>query len=153
MLTPARRVVITVALVTLARSAAARAQIAIVVNHANPLQNLAFSDLRRLYLGETTTFPNRQRVVLVVHPPGHTAFYRKVLGMSGELVQRHWMGLMFRGEDADPPKPIASADELNRFVAEHPGAIAFLDLAAVAKNVKIITIDGLLPTDPKYRLR
>jgi len=133
--------------------AATRAQVAVIVNRSNSIQNLALSDLQRLYLGQSVTFSNGTRVVLVTNPAAESRFYSAVLGMTSDRFQRHWMELVFQGQDVTPPKPIANQDELNRFVAEHPGALAFLDLAAVDQSVKIMTIDGRPPTDPAYRLR
>ncbi|HUL49292.1 MAG TPA: hypothetical protein VLT79_04665 [Gemmatimonadales bacterium] len=129
-----------------------RAQIAVVVNRANPIQNLSLSDLRRLYLGQSVTFANGTRVALVTYPPAQARFYNTVLGLSEDRFQRHWMELVFQGQDATPPKAIAVGAELNRFVAEHPGALAFVDLPAVDQSVKIVTIDGQAPTDTGYRL-
>ena len=133
--------------------AAASAQVAVIVNRANPIQNLSLSDLQRLYLGQSVTFSNGTRVVLVTYPAAEARFYQAALGMTGDRFQRHWTELVFQGQDATPPKPIATGEELNRFVAEHPGALAFIDLAAVEQSVKIMTIDGRAPSDPAYRLR
>lgn len=133
--------------------AAATAQVAVIVNRANPIQNLPLSDLQRLYLGQSVTFPNRVRVALVTYPAAEAPFLLAALGMTGDRFRRHWMELVFQGQDVTPPKAIASGQELNRFVAEHPGALAFIDLAAVEQTVKIVTIDGRAPADPAYRLR
>ncbi|HUK20648.1 MAG TPA: hypothetical protein VLV45_03720 [Gemmatimonadales bacterium] len=131
----------------------ARAQIAVIVNRGNSVQNLSLSDLRRLYLGQSATFANGTRVVLVTYPPAQARFYDSALGMDGDRFQRHWMQLVFQGQDATPPKAIGNGAELNRFVAEHPGALAFVDLAVADQSVKILTIDGQAPTDTGYRLR
>ena len=133
--------------------AAVTAQVAVIVNRANPIQNLSLSDLQRLYLGQSATFSNGTRVVLVTNPAAQARFYDTALGMTSDRFQRHWMELVFQGQDVTPPKPIANGEELNRFVAEHPGALAFIDLAGVDQSVKIMTIDGRAPTDPAYRLR
>ncbi len=136
-----------------ASPAAADAQVAVIVNRANPMQNLPLSDLQRLYLGQSVTFPNRVRVALVTYPTAEAAFFLTALGMTSDRFRRHWMELVFQGQDVTPPKAIASGSELNRFVAEHPGALAFIDLAAVDQTVKVVTIDGRAPSDPAYRLR
>ena len=124
-----------------------------IVNRANPVQNLPLSDLQRLYLGQSVTCPNRVRVALVTNPAAEASFFLTALGLTGDRFRRHWMELVFQGQDVTPPKSIATGPEVNRFVAEHPGALAFIDLAAVEPTVKIVTIDGRAPADPAYRLR
>jgi len=131
----------------------ASAQVAVIVNRSNPIQNLSLSDLQRLYLGQSATFSNGARVVLVTNPAAQGRFFNTALGMTDDRFQRHWMELVFQGQDVTPPKPIANGEELNRFVAEHAGALAFVDLAAVDPSVKVMTIDGRAPSDPAYRLR
>jgi hypothetical protein len=128
-------------------------QIAVVVHPTNPIQDVSLADLRRLYVGARLTWPAGQRVTLLESPPAAAKFYRVVLGMSTDLVARHWMGVVFRGEEATPPKAIVTGDELVRFVAEHAGAIGFVPVAAVSSRVKVIAVDGLRPTDSGYRLR
>jgi hypothetical protein len=149
---PTRKAVV-LALLLAAPPIAANAQVAVIVNRANPIQNLSLSDLQRLYLGQSVTFSNGARVVLVTYPNAESRFYSTALGMTGDRFQRHWMELVFQGQDVTPPKAIANGDEVNRFVAEHAGALAFIDLAAADQTVKIIPIDGRAPTDPAYRLR
>jgi ABC-type phosphate transport system substrate-binding protein len=128
------------------------AQLAVVVNHENPIQNIRVEDLRRIYLGQTSTFPDGQAVVLVEFPARASLFYEKLLGMSNDLFRRHWIALVFRGGDLTPPQAIASAELLKQFVADHAGAIAFIDLAMADTRVKVLKVDDLPPTDPRYRL-
>ena len=131
----------------------AAAQIAMIVHRDNPVRDLSVATLRRLYLGQTTTFSNGERVALLECTPLQMTFYRKALGMSPELVHRHWIGLVFQGEDATPPQPMRDADATKRFVAEHPGAIGFVDLRAVDATVRVLTVEGYAPTDANYPLR
>jgi hypothetical protein len=142
-----------IAIGTTALVARAEPQIAVVVHRDTPVQDLSLATLRRLYLGQTTTFGNGQRVVLLEYTPVQAPFYRKALGMSPELVHRHWIGLVFQGEDANPPQPFRDADALKRFVADHPGAIAFMDLRSVDASVKLIKVGGQAATDAHYPLR
>jgi len=131
----------------------AAAQIAIIVHHDNPVRDLPLATLRRLYFGQTTTFSNGERVVLLECTPLQAAFYRKTLGMSPELLHRHWIGLVFQGEDAIPPQPLPDDESVKRFVAEHPGAIGFVDVRTADATVKVLTVNGRAPGDANYPLR
>jgi hypothetical protein len=140
-------------LLLVALPTAARAQVAVVVNRANPITRLTLEQLRRLYLGTSTTFASGAPVTLVESPAVRVGFYRRVLGMTDEQVKRHWVGLVFGGEGASPPKDIAEPTELRRFVANHAGAIAFLPLDDVDDSVKVVAIEGAKPGDANYPLR
>jgi hypothetical protein len=81
------------------------------------------------------------------------AFYQAALGMNEARIKRHWIGIVFSGETATPPKTIAAADELKRAVAQNTGAIGFLEQTAADPSVKVLTINGLHPGDARYPLR
>jgi ABC-type phosphate transport system substrate-binding protein len=143
-------------LVVLAIAFAPRAaypQVAVIVNRANPVTNLSSDQLQRLYLGASTTFPDGGSVVLYEYPPVRRVFYQSLLHMSELAVTRQWIGVMFRGENANPLRAIDGADALRRAVAETPGALAFITVAAVDSTVKLVTVDGRHPRDAGYPLR
>ena len=51
------------------RSASAQS-LAIIVNQENPVQDLDFAELRRIFLGERSHWPNGRRITLVTMEPG-----------------------------------------------------------------------------------
>lgn len=132
---------------------AAQDTLVVVVHPTNSLHNISLADLRRLYLGETTNFPSGGRASLMEYVPDRTRFYQLVLGMTPDLLQRHWMAVVFRGEDASPPKAVSDPEELRRFVAEHPDAVGFMSQSGVDSTVKVVTVDGRPPGHPRYPLR
>ena len=133
--------------------AEAAAQFVVVVNPRNPVRNLSLEELRRLYLGRTTTFRQNQPVLLLEHAEARDAFYQAALGMNEARVKRHWIGIVFSGETVTPPQAIAAVEDLKRLVAQNVGAIGFLDLSAADQTVKVLTINGLHPGDAGYPLR
>src|ERR1700682_239695 len=44
--------------------------LAVVVNLSNPVQNLSMPELRRIFLGERSHWPNGRRITLVMMEPG-----------------------------------------------------------------------------------
>jgi len=144
------------ALVLLAGALAPQAaypQIAVVVNRANPVTNLSLDQLQRLYLGTSTTFPDGRPAALFEFPPARRAFYQSLLHMSELAVTRHWIGVMFRGENSSALRAVDGAEALKRTVAETPGALAFLTVAALDSTVRVVTVDGHHPRDAGYPLR
>src|SRR3974390_1978260 len=59
--------------------------LAIIVNTANPVDNLSMAELRRVFLGERSHWPNGRRITLVMMDPGlaeRKALLREVCQMS-----------------------------------------------------------------------
>jgi hypothetical protein len=124
--------------------------VAIIVSPDNPLTNITHDQLRQLYLGRSTEFPNRDRVVLLELAPLRGIFYRSVLGMSEDQVKRYWISVIFAGGAAEPPKEFGTADAIKRYVARHVGAVAFIAAPDVDSTVKALTVDGHPAADPDY---
>lgn len=131
----------------------AQAPVAVVVNRSNPQNNITMPDLRDLYLGALTRFRAGERVVLLEYPEMRSRFYDSVLQMSESRVKRHWIGLVFSGEGVIPPREIRAGEEVVRYVARHPGALAFVPLRMIDSTVKVLSVDGLQPADARYPIR
>ena len=66
---------------------AAAAQIAVVVNSTNPVDELSIDKLRRLFLGQAATFPTGKHARLAMHAPSVTAFDRSALDLAPDIVR------------------------------------------------------------------
>ena len=129
----------------------AAAQIAVVVHPKAPLTNVSLEDLRRYFLGKTTTIGST-RALVVESAPQRPAFYHALTGLSEDIVHRLWVALAFRGEAPGVPRSFSDARELRKFVSENPGAIGFLDAHDVDESVKVLVVDGKRPADAGYAL-
>jgi ABC-type phosphate transport system substrate-binding protein len=130
-----------------------RAQVAVVVNPANTLEELSLEKVRRLFLGQVKTFPTGSRARLAWHAGSAGAFDRSALGLEPEVVRSRWMAMIFRGEAKAFPTELASPDDVKQFVRSHVDAIAFLPQANVDRSVKVLTIEGKRPGDAGYLIR
>jgi ABC-type phosphate transport system substrate-binding protein len=139
-----------------ARQAGPSTSLAIVVNTSNPVQDLSFVELRRIFLGERSHWPNRRRITLVMMEPGEPE-RREVLHdicrMSEDEFRRHFLQRLFTGEAIVSPKTLASPAGVRKFVFNVPGAIGYVRASDVDSSVKIVRIDGRLPDDKDYRLQ
>ena len=151
-LASARRVRVLLAFALVAATPrVARAQaVAVVVNPGNTLEDLSTDKLRRLYLGQTKTFPDGSHARLARHTPSAPVFDQAALGLQPEIVRSRWMAMIFRGEASVLPVELAKAEDVKRFVREHPDAIGFLPAGQVDATVKAIRIDGKRPGDAGY---
>ena len=129
--------------------------LAIIVHQSNPADNLTMEELRRLCLGEHRRWPNNRRVTIALREPGQAereTVLREVFGMTEAELARHFLQATFKGESISPPKELSTAAGVRRFVFNVPGAIGFVRLREVDATVKVISLDGLAPTNANYRL-
>lgn len=130
--------------------------IAIVVNAASPLTNLSFDQLRRIFMAEEQYWPDHSKVTLLMRAP--TARERSVVldriyKMDEERFRQYWIGKMFRSEVAAGPKIVYSSDMALNLVSAIRGSITFIPASAITPEVKVLRIDGKLPSDAGYVLQ
>lgn len=129
--------------------------LAIVVNRSNPIGNLSFGELRKMFLGERSHWPNGHRIAVVMlnyGQPERQTVLRLVYRTDEDGYQDHVLRRMFRGDVFVAPKTLASPEILRKFVFNAPGAIGYLRASDVDDSVKVVRIDGLLPEEENYRL-
>jgi hypothetical protein len=129
------------------------AQTAVIVHRTSVVSDVKLDDLRRFFLGQGAMSPNGQQTLLVELTPMRTHFYKRLLGLSGDEVRRRWIGMVFRGDALALPFELGDATAVKKFVAEHPGAVAFVAAADVDDTIKVLRIDGKRPGDPTYPLK
>jgi ABC-type phosphate transport system substrate-binding protein len=130
--------------------------LAIIVNTANPVDDLSLSELRKVFLGERGHWPNGRRITLVMMEAGQPerkALIREVCQMKEDDFSRHFLHGVFTGELFVSPKTLASPMGVRKFVFNVPGAIGYVRASDLDASVKAIRVDGHLPTDREYSLR
>ncbi len=144
-------------LLALRPSAAANTtDIAIVVRADLLTDNLSFSELRKLMLGNRQFWTSNLRVTLLMRAPGareRQAILKAIYQMSETQFQQYWIGKVFREEATGGPRIVYSNEMAAELVTAIPGAVAFVEASQVPKGLKILKIDGLLPGDKGYALR
>ncbi len=132
--------------------------IVIIVNNANPVDNLSMGELKKLFLGDRSRWDTGKAVAPVMLGPGapeRTAFLKIVCGMNDADFGKYFLQAAFTGKSATPPKEVGSAGAVKSFVAGSPGAIGFVkagDLPAGDTTVKAVKIDTAA-TDPGYKIK
>ena len=130
--------------------------LAIVVHVGVPVNGLSFAELRRIFLGEQQYWPDRSKVTILVRAP--TAYERslvldRIYKMDEDRFRQYWIGKMFRAEVAAGPKIVYSSEMAINLVSAIRGSITFVPLSAVTPDVKVLRIDGKLPSEPGYPLK
>ena len=130
--------------------------LAIVVNRSNPIDNLSFRELRKIFMGERNHWANGHRIAIAMldyGQPERRTVLRQVYKMDEKGYEDYVLGVMFRGDVFVAPKTLTSPTILRKFVFNAPGAIGYLRSRDVDETVKVVRIDGLRPADKGYRLQ
>ncbi len=130
--------------------------LAIIVNQSNPVDNFSMAELRKIFLGERSHWPNGRRITLVMMDPAQPerkVILREIYGMNEKDVSQHFIQGVFTGAVFVSPKTLGSPAEVLKFVFNVPGAIGYLRAADVDGTVKVLRVDGHLPDDKDYKLK
>lgn len=130
--------------------------LAIIVNLANPTDDMPMAELRAVFLGERSHWPNGRRITLVMMEQGQAerdSVLREVCRMSESDFRRHFLQGLFTGEVLVSPKTLATPVGVRKFVFNVPGAIGYLRPEDVDATVKVLRVGGRLPGDADYPLR
>jgi len=130
--------------------------LAIIVHASNPVENLSFSELRRIFMLDTQTWPHGRKITVVLREKGQAEradAIRLICGLSEGDYDKHILFRTFQGSVNIGPRSIQSAPAMLRFVYSAPGAIGYVAADQVDATVKTLRIDGALPGDPRYPLR
>jgi ABC-type phosphate transport system substrate-binding protein len=130
--------------------------LAIIVNRANPVEGLTLSELRRIFLLETQTWPNGRKITLVLRQEGQperAEAIELICRLSESEYSKHVLYQTFRGSVGWGPRSILSAGAMLRFVFNAPGAIGYVPADQFDGTTKVLRINGLLPGDDAYPLQ
>jgi len=137
--------------------AQAPAEIAVIVNKSNPVEDLPLPELREYFLAERGHWPNgggKVRVVMLEQgTPAREAALRLIYNMNEKAYVSYFLGKKFRGETLEEPRQQSSAADVIKFVSFVPGAIGYVRPEEVDASVKVLRVDGLAPGDPGYKLK
>lgn len=135
--------------------AAARVTLAVFVAKDSTVQNLKMSELRRIFTNADDSGFSGTRSI----PFNHTArssdrvgFDQTVLRMSPEEVSRFWIDRKIRGLPG-PPRAVDSLSQLLRLVTNTNAGMGYARPNQVTKDVRVIRIDGKLPSEAGYPLQ
>ena len=134
----------------------ADAEVAIVVNSSNPVNNLTLAELRKIYFGDRQYWKGNLPVVLLMRSQRsheRDVVLRVVFEMTEDRYTKYWVAKMMRPVVSDPPASLYSFGMLQEGVRGNPGAIGYVNANDLRPGVKVLRIDGLLPGESGYSLR
>jgi ABC-type phosphate transport system substrate-binding protein len=158
------RVIITLAAIVSAFTAGGPAappapyngDLAIIVNRSNPVDDLSYADLRKVFMAERRHWSNGRKVTIVMREPGQAereTVLRQIYRMSESDFNRYFLQVAFQGDVQSAPKLLSTAAGVRKFVFNVPGAIGYLRAEEADDSVKVIRVDGRAPNEPGYKLK
>ena len=115
--------------------------LAIVVHRSNPVENLTFAELRRIFLLDTQTWPHGRKITVVLREKGQPEradAIRIICGLPERDYERHILFRTFQGHVGIGPRSIQSAPAMLRFVYSAPGAIGHVNADEVDASIKVL---------------
>jgi ABC-type phosphate transport system substrate-binding protein len=115
----------------------------VVVSSRAGSAGLSREEIRNIYTGKTTFWPNNTPVRAYNRPAGSPAgrkFFRSLLGMSSSSFREHWNELQLSGGGI-APATVTSAESILARVAGASGAIGYVlesELPADVPGVRLI---------------
>jgi ABC-type phosphate transport system substrate-binding protein len=114
----------------------------VVIVHPSNMARIDEASIANIFLGQTKSFPSGAAALAVDLKDGplREDFGIKLLHRRPPQLKALWARQIFTG-GAKPPRELASEDEVLKFVAATPGAIAYVDAETAKKadnSIKII---------------
>lgn len=130
--------------------------VAIVVHDGTHIDDISLDQLRRIFLAEQQFWSDRSRITLLVRAPG--AYERefvleRIYQMNENQFRKYWIAKMFRAEVPSGPRIVFSTNMALELVTAIPGSITFMNASDIGETVKVVRVDGLLPSDDGYPLK
>jgi ABC-type phosphate transport system substrate-binding protein len=114
----------------------------VIVNPANPVGALSGSELSRLFLKKTVSWPTGAPVAAVDQERTsevRRAFSQKIHAKDADAIVAHWQTMVFSGRDTPPPVKATDAAVVE-FVRATPGAIGYVSESADLSGVKVVPV-------------
>jgi len=118
------------------------AQIAVIVNVANPIQQLSVTQVTDFYLGRSRAYASGEYALVFDY--GRDAalrqrFFQSLAGMSPQQVNAYWSRLMFTGQVL-PPQPLPDDRAMLDIVRRNAGAIGYIRNKEADPSVRVVLL-------------
>ena len=117
----------------------------LIANTTVPDRPFSMTEIQNIFLGKVTKIEGT-KITFVILKAGdvHTDFLAVYLSRTPSQYTQYWKKLVFSGKGKSP-KALETEDELIRYLAETPGAIGYIGVAAAEtlnnENLRPVTIE------------
>lgn len=118
----------------------AGADILLIVNAKNSLNQLEKKQVVDLYMGRVSVFPNQQPAQIFDMREGSALrenFYKLLTGKSEAQIDAYWATLLFAGK-MSPPKQISREQDVIDIIKNNPAGIAYVRKQNLPPGLKVV---------------
>lgn len=137
------------ALILLLPSLSLARDIALIADKANPSSTVNDKELLKILKNEVGKWPDGRKVTIYLSDPTSAdgkVVLEKMYKMSANELRS------FAEEQKGSIVILPSDEFVLRAVAQHPGALGFVNVYSINSSVKVLKIDGKLPMQQGYLL-
>jgi ABC-type phosphate transport system substrate-binding protein len=116
-------------------------EVDVVVNKSNNTGPLSREEVRRIFVGEKSSWPGGKHItVLMLAPdqPERGVILREVLKMNESDYTKYFLQAAFTGRVEGAPKELSSAAQMKARLAANPNAIGYLNKKDVDESLKVV---------------
>jgi ABC-type phosphate transport system substrate-binding protein len=116
-------------------------EVDVVVNKSNNIGPLSREEVRRIFVGEKSSWPDGKRItvlMLALDQPERRVFLREVLKMNESDYTKYFLQAAFTGHVEAAPKDLPSAAQMKARLAANPNAIGYLFKEEMDDSVKVV---------------
>lgn len=130
--------------------------LAVVVSPANPVDDIPWKDLVKIFKLDKRYWRDNEKIYLVLRESGSPekgVVLDRIYQTSDQGLKKLWLAKMYREEITAFPRVLDSNEAVIRFVNQVPTAISIIDATYRDGRVKVLRINGALPGEDGYPLR
>jgi len=117
------------------------AEVDIVVPMSNNAGPLSTEDVRRIFVGEKSSWPGGKHITVLMFAPDQTermVILREVFKMNESDYTKYFLQAAFTGRVQAAPRDLPSAAQMKAHLAANPNAIGYLKKEDVDDGVKVV---------------
>ena len=122
-------------------ASAAPEEVDVVVNKSNSLGPLSREEVRRIFVGEKSSWAGGKRIIVLMlarDQPEREIILREVFKMNESDYTKYFLQAAFTGRVQAAPKDLSSAAEMKARLAANPNAIGYLKKENVDDSVRVL---------------
>lgn len=116
-------------------------EIDVVVSKSNEVGPLSREEVRRIFMGEKSSWPGGKHIAVLMFAPGQrerAIVLRDLFKMNESDYTKYFLQAAFTGRVQAPPKDLPSAAQVKARLAANPNAIGYLDKHDVDDSVRVL---------------
>jgi ABC-type phosphate transport system substrate-binding protein len=120
---------------------AAVEEVDVVVNKANNIAALSRDDVRRIFMGDKTSWPGGKRITVLMFAadqPERAIILHAVYKMDESEYTKYFLQAAFTGRVLAAPRDLPSAAQMKAHLAANPNAIGYLRKEDLDDGVRVL---------------